>query len=183
MYKRFIVLLGVFLASHAPAAAQAPLPQILLAQEHGAPIMTILRTVSPPLLTASLLLYQDPGKSPVYFSHLFAGAYERDHMEFLSPMEDVKTLFFTQSSLPLVQLWSGRLQLDAFQNTLHIQNMQLGPLNMLDFHHPRQSYSGGPRSVHFTGLSVSFHFGRGARAGRPTQPWRSLSRIVATVLN
>ena len=51
-------------------------------------------------------------------------------------MRKVKTLFLMQSSLPLVQLWSGRLQLDAFQNTLHIQNQ---------------------RSVHLSGLSVSCH--------------------------
>jgi hypothetical protein len=41
---------------------------------------------------------------------------------------EVKTLFYTQSSLLLVQLWSGRLEVDAFQNTAHIQNVLLGPL-------------------------------------------------------
>jgi hypothetical protein len=33
------------------------------------------------------------------------------------------------------------------------------------------------------GFSLSFHFGRDARTGRPTQAWRCLSRIVDTVLN
>jgi hypothetical protein len=164
-YKRFIVLLGIFLGSHAPAVAQTPAPQIVLTQERVAPttMAMALRTISIPLPAASFLLSRDPGKSPAHFSRLFAGAYERDNrLERLPKMEEVKTLFFTQSSLPLVQLWSGRVQVDAFQNTLHIQN---------------------PHSVHLSGLSVSFHFGRDTRTERPTQTWRCLSRIVGTALN
>jgi hypothetical protein len=184
MYKRFTVLLGIFLGSHAPTAGQTPAPHLVLSQEHGPPIITMLRTESTPFLTASFVLNQDPGKSPAHFNPLFAIANERDHsVELFPPMEQVKTLFFTHLSVPVVQLWGGRLQLDAFQNTLHIQNVRLGPLGMLDFRRPRQSYPGGPLSVHLSGFSLSFHFGRGSRTGRPAQVWRSLSRIVGTVLN
>jgi hypothetical protein len=85
-------------------------------------------------------------------------------------MEEVKTLTLTQSSLPLVQLWGGRLQLDAFQSTLHKQIVQLGPLGgMESFRPPRQSYPGGPLSIHLSGLSLSFHFVRDSRTRRPTQ--------------
>jgi hypothetical protein len=162
-YKRFILLLGIFLGSHAPVLAQTPAPQIVPAQERVVPTMAMLRTVSTRLPTASFLLSQDPGRSPAHFSRLFAGAYERDHsLERLPHMEEVKTMFFKQSSLPLLQLWSRRLQLDAFQNTLNIQN---------------------PRSVHLSGLSLNFHFGRDAQTGRPPQALRCLSRIVGTVLN
>jgi hypothetical protein len=122
---------------------------VVLVQERVAPSITTHRTVSNPLLTASLV-YQDPRKSLAHFGHLFAGVYERDDgMERLLPTEEVKTLFFTHSSLPLVQLLSGRLQLDAFQDTFHIQNLL-------------QPYQGSPRSVHLSGLSLSFHFGRGS---------------------
>ncbi len=163
MYKRFTLLLGVFLGGHASAVAQTVAPQNVLVQERVSTSMTILPTASGPRPTASLLLPQNPGKSPARFTLRFAGSYERDHsLEPLPPIEKVRTLFFTQSSLPLTQLWSGQLHLDAFQNTLHIQNQ---------------------RSVHLSGLSVSFHFGQGARAEHPTQSWRSLSRIVRTALN
>jgi len=187
VYKRFIVLLGVLLGSHAPAAAQTPAPQIVLVQEHVAPAITILRTVSTALPVASFLLDQAPGKPPAHFNYVFAGAYESDHsLERLPPMEQVKILFFTQTSLPLVQLWGGRLQLGAFQNTIHIQNVQLGPLSyrgMQDFGRPSQSYPGVARSLRFSGLSLSFHFGRDARMGRPAQAWQRLSRIVGSVMN
>jgi hypothetical protein len=163
MYKRFTLLLGIFLGSHEPAVAQTPAPQIVLVQERVSTTVTILPTASAPLPTASFLVPQNPGKSSTHFTWQFAGTYERDHsLEPLPPMEKVRTLFFMQSSLPITQLWGGRLHLDAFQNTLHIQNL---------------------RSVHLSGLSVSFHFGQGARAERPTQSWRSLSRIVLTALN
>ena len=89
----------------------------------------------------------------------------------------------TQSSLPLCQLWSGRLQLSAFQSTLHSQNAQLGPLGyggMEGFRPTRQSYPGGPLSVHFSGFSLNFHFSRDSRTRYPTQVWRRLKRFVGT---
>jgi hypothetical protein len=172
MYKRFIVLLGIFLGSLAPAAAQTTVPQIILAPEHLSPAITMLPAVSPSLRTASFPLYQDPGKFTVHFSGLSSGAYERDpSLEHLPGMRVVRTLFYTQTSFSLVQLWSSRLQLEAFQDTLHFQNVQL----------VRSGYS-GLRSVQFSGLSLTYHFGRDTHTGPPTQSWRSLSRIVGNLL-
>jgi hypothetical protein len=184
MHIRFIVLFGVFLGSCVPTVAQTLAPQIV---ERVEPTMTMLRTVSAPLPAASFLLYQDPGNSPAPVSPLFAGAHESDHtIERLLPMEEVKILFFTKSSMLLVQLWGGRLQLDAFQSTLHTQNVPLDPLSYRGtqgFRSARHSYPGGPSSVHLSGFSVSYHFGHDARTGRQTEAWRNLSRIVGTLLN
>ena len=192
MYKCFIVLLGIFLGSHAPAAAQTPAVQtpavqFVLAHAYVAPAITMLRPVSAPLPAASFRVYQDLQKPPAYFDHVFAGAYERDDsMERLPPTEEVKTLFFTRTSLPLVQFWSGRLRLDAVIGTLNMQNVQLGPSasgGLWDFRPRRQSYPGGPRSLDLYGVSVSYHFGRAARTGSPPHLWRSLSRFVGSILN
>ena len=187
-YKRFIVLLGIFLGSHVPAVAQTAAPQLVPAQERVAPTATMLRTVwaaSPGTFYAQS---QDPGKSPAHFSRvMMAGAYESDpSLERLSPMEKVKTVYFTQASLPLMQFWGGRLQLGAFQTTFHIQNVQLGPLcyrGRQDFRRPLQGFQGGPGSIQVFGLSMSFHFGGDARVGRPTLAWQRLSRIVGRVMN
>ena len=192
MYKRFIVLLGIFLGSHAPAAAQAPAAQapavqIVLAHAYVAPAITMLRPVSAPLPTASLQLYLDPKKSPAYFDRVFAAAYERDgSIERVPPTETITTLYFTRTTLPLLQLWSGRLRLDGVVGTLNMQNVQLGPSasgSLWDFRPPRQSYPGGPRSVDLYGVSVSYHFGQAARTGSPPHVWRCVSRFVASVLD
>jgi len=136
---------------------------------------------------ASFLVYQNRGKSPANFSYLFGGDYEPDlSAEVLPPMEEVKTLFFTRSSVRLVQLWSGRLRLDGFMGTLNMRNVQLGPSasgGLRDFHPPRQSYTRGPRSVDLYGISVSFHLGREASTERLPQVRRYLSRIAGNVLS
>jgi hypothetical protein len=187
MYKRLITLLGIALCSLEPAAGQTPAPRIVPAQEHVAPIIAMLQTVSNPVPPSSFLLYPDSGKPPVHFNYLFAGATELDPgTELLPSVKKVKTLFYTQSSLPLVQLWSGRLELCAFQNTVHIQNVLLGPLAygvMQGFRSSRRGYPGGPPSLHFSGLSLTFHFGRNVRTERSIKAWRRLSRMVGNVLN
>jgi hypothetical protein len=186
VYRRFILLLGMFLGSHVPVAGQTLAPQIVLSQEHIAPVTTTLRTVLVPLPAASFLRSQEPGKSLAYFSLPFAGTYERsDGLQHLSQMVKVKSLMFTLSSLPLVQFCNGRFQLDAFQSTLRMENMQLGPSRyggMEGLRAPRQGYLGGPLSVHFTGLSLSFHLGRDSRAKRPTQAWHRVAQFVGGVL-
>ncbi|MGB7495287.1 MAG: hypothetical protein WBQ61_07290 [Candidatus Acidiferrum sp.] len=169
MYKRFILLLGLFLGMHMQTAAQIPAAQVIPAQERLAPITT-LHSVPAPSFGAPFTLFEAGVKSPTHLSYRFAEAYKRDQsLESLWPMHEVKTLFLTLSSLPLLQLCGGRLRLEGFKSTLHMQNVQLD-----------QSSLGGPRSGSFQGLSLSFHFGRDAQIGRPTQIWRSLARIVGT---
>ena len=186
-HKRFIVLLGIFLASHVPAVAQTPSAQIVLAQERVPPNRTMFRAASTPLPSTSFLLYPNRGESLAHLGSVFGGAYKRDRsLVRLPPTDDFRTLFFTQSSIRLFQAWGGRVQLDAFQSSLHLQNMQFGSSGAGGpqyFRPPRQGYLGWPRSVDLSGISVSFHFGRDARTGHPIQTWRCLSRMVGTVLN
>jgi hypothetical protein len=171
MHRRFILLLGMFLISHGLAAAQISTPWNVLEQEHVAP----------------MLLPENPGKSSAHFSFSFARAYEPDDsLKHLSRMNEIKTLILTQSSLPLGQLWRGRFQLDAFQSTLHLQKSGLdcfGDGDMRNSCFKRQSYPGGPDSLSFSGLSLSFHFGRDARMEHPVPIWRRLTKIVGAVLN
>ena len=186
VYKPFIVLLGMFLSSHMPAAGQTTAPQIVLAREHVAPVIAILPRASTPLPATSFLLSRDPGKPNTHVRLLFEGAYERDYtLEHLSPMDEVKTLTLTQRSLPLVRLWGGRLQLEAFHSTPHIHNDQLGFFGggMPGVRLAGQRYPSGPRPLDLSGLSLSFHFSRDARTGHPAQLWRRLTRIVDSVLN
>jgi len=177
----------MFLGSLGPIAAQTPVPRFVLTQERVAPILTTLQKISIPLPAASFLLSRDLAKSNAHFSFLYAGAYERDHsLDHLSPMDEVKTLILTQASLPLLRFWGGRLQLDAFQSTLHIQSVQLGLVGvgrMRGSLVPGQSYPGGPRSFHLSGISLSIHFGRDERTGHPAHLWRRLTHTIDAALN
>jgi hypothetical protein len=180
MYKQFILLLAMFLCTTV-ASAQTLASQGVSAQEHIATTSTMLRTVP-------FLRLTNPGKTAIHFSYPVRGSYGRgsglEDLESLSSMREVKTLFTTRSSLPLVHLWGGRLRLDGFTSTLDMQNVQLGPAgggNLQDFRLRRQNYPGEPRLVTLDGVSLTFHLGRDARTGRPVQLWRCLARIINAV--
>ena len=180
------MLHGIFMGSQA-AAGQIPAPRILPGQKPVAPVITVFRAESKTLLPPSFLLSQDRENTFAHASLRYAETYERDDMlERLSPVIKVKTLILTQVSLPLVQLWDGKLELEAFQSTLHIQNVQFGALGngaMPDSRLPQQNFPGGSRSVHLSGVSLQFHFGQAQRTRRPTQGWRCVPRMVAALLN
>lgn len=178
---RFFLVLGMFFASL--TAAQTPAPRVVLVQEQVEPV-TILPTVALPFSIHSFWLIPDFGKFNVRFSPiLFAGAYRPDYSQqsFL-PIDAVKTLLLTRSSLPLIRFWGGRLQLEAFQSTVHSPNAQPGN-SMRTFSGVRQGCPCGPGSSHLSGLSLSFRLGRDARTGHSPQLWRGLTRAVTAVLN
>ncbi len=188
MQRHFILLFGMLLGCHVSTSAQTLALQIVPMRDRITPAVTTFRSVPTPLLAASFLVPENPGKSGAPFSYRFQEAYEGDQglesLESLSLMRQVKTLFLTEVSLPLVQIWDGRLRLDGFTSTLHMQNVQFGPSaagGLQDFRPPRQNYPGGPRSVDLYGVSLSFHFGRDAQIGRPAQIWKRLTRIVSTI--
>ena len=185
MRKFPMMLLGMLLGGQVPAAGQVAAPQIVLEQEPVAPPITGFRAESAPLLALSFLPSQNRENSVAHST--LSGTYANDdRLEGLSPIVKVKTLIFTQASLPLVQFWDGKLRLDAFRSTLRIQNVQFGPLGygaMPDFRLSQQNVPGGSHSVHFSGLSLSFHFGPLGRSRRPTPIWRCVPRILTTLLN
>jgi hypothetical protein len=194
MHKSLILLLGIFLGSHRPAVAQTPPPRIVLAREQVAPVLSILPTSMLPTVSSSIRfplfsfrLFQDLEKTNAHFSPQIEGAYQVDFsLEHLSPMNEVRSVILTQSSLPLVQFWGGRLELDAFQSTLHLESGQLGLIGtggMRNSLLSGQSYPGGPRSVHLSGLSLNIRFGREAQSGHPAQLWRRVTRMMDAVLN
>lgn len=188
VYKQFILPFGMFLCANVSTAAQTTALQIVPAQETITPISAVLRTVPAAVPAVRFPPSTNRGKSAFHFSYSLARPYARDHglqdLESLSSMREVKTLFSTQSSLPLVQLWGGRLRLDGFTSTLDMQNVQLGPSgggSLQDFRLRRQNYPDEPRSVTLDGVSLTFHFGRSARIGRPVQMRRCLARIVSAL--
>jgi hypothetical protein len=169
------------------AAGQMSAQRSVPAQKPVARLSTAFRAESKTLLPPPFLLSQDRENTFAYASLRYPGPYEHDlGLERLSPVTKLRTLILTQVSLPLVQLWDGKLELEAFQSTLRLQNVQFGALGyggMPDSRLPQQNFPGGSRSVHLSGVSLKFHFGRFERTRRPTQAWRCVPRMVAVLLN
>jgi len=171
MHRQFILLLGMLLGNHGPAIAQTTAARVVLAQAHVAPITTMLPALSipAPAEAASFQVAQDPGKPGADFGLRFAGVSERDNkLENLSPMVKVKTLVLTQSSLPLIQIWGGRFQLDAFQDTLHLENVEHGLYDNGDIHAAhlwQSSYPGGPPFIDTHGAEPEFSVWAGGADG------------------
>src|SRR5262249_7504986 len=140
--------------------------------------MTTARTGLVSIRGSSFPLAEDPGKS----SALFTGTYEHDkNLASLSPLVETRTLFLTQSSLPLVELWGGHFRLQGFTSRLHMQSVPIDPSPggaLRDFRPPRLGYVSGPRSVALSGISMSFHFGRDTQIGRHDQIWNCFGRIL-----
>jgi hypothetical protein len=179
------MLLGMLMGSQA-AAGQLSAPRIVPAQKPVAPVITVFRAESKTLLPPSFLLSQDRDNTFAHTSLRYPEIYERDDLlARLSPVIKLKTLILTQVSLPLVQLWDGKLELEAFQSTLRIQNVQFAGLGngAMDSRLPQPNFPGGSRSVHLSGVSLKFHFGQVGRTQRPTQAWRCVPRMVAALLN
>ena len=184
IYKRFILPLTVFIGSYMPTAAQTRPPHIISTQERAAAVTITVRTVPAPVPALSFQSSEDARRSFAHFSYTLTRANElNQNLETLSPMHEVKTLFLTQSTLPLVQFWGGHLWLDGFTSTLNMQNVQLGPSaagGLLDFRPQRQAYMVGPRSIELYGVNLSLHLGRNAQVERPAPIWRSVARIFAS---
>ena len=77
IHKWFIMLLGMLKGSQA-VAGQIPEPQIVLAQKSVAPVITVFRAESTPLLAPSFLLARNREKSLAHSSLRFPGPYDRD---------------------------------------------------------------------------------------------------------
>ena len=169
------------------ATGQILAPRITPAQKPIAPVIAVFRAESETLSAPSFLLSQDRENSLAHTSLRFSEPEKREQaLERLLPVIKVKTLILTQVSLPLVELWNGKLELGAFQSTLRTQNVQLGALGyaaMRDFPLPQQNFPGGLRAIHLTGLNLNFHFGRVEGTRRPTRAWSCVPRIVAALLN
>ena len=101
-------------------------------------------------------------------------------LDLRSPMQEVKTLFATQSRVLIGQFWGGRIQISEIGGTLNMQNVILGPSGsdgLLDYHPPRRNEPNMPRSIAFNGFSVRFQLGRNAPAERRAEVWRCLPWI------
>jgi hypothetical protein len=208
MKRRLTLLLAMFLGSYLSTAAQTPTPRTVAEQDRTAPVMAMVQAVPAPLIAESFSLpgnpgiieartlpaavpavsfpaHKNPANSAVHFSCVLAGPYKPDQgmddLENQFQVEEVDTLFLAQSTVPLLQLWGGRVRFEGFASKVNTQNVQFGPSGaggMQDFRPWRPRELGAPPSVNSYGISMTFHFGRNAQTGRPAQIWRTVAGML-----
>src|SRR5713226_6183978 len=111
MQRQLILVVGVLLSSCLPAEAQTLTTQDFLPQARPEPTMAVFRAQPSHPLPTVLRSVQLSTKPVAHLSVLQFTAYSPDRsLESLSPVESNKTLFVSQSLLPVIQFWSGRLQ-------------------------------------------------------------------------
>jgi hypothetical protein len=180
MRHQLILVIGLVMVSCLPGEAQTPAKQILLAQAPPSPMMVFFRRSPPIHSSPTVFLTIDlPPKSRGRFTSISTATYgpERSLESRLSIVVD-QSPFVTYSSMPVAQLWGGRLQLDGFGSTLGTQYVQFGPLGIgRDFRPPSHDQAGLNPWADLYGLRLRIDFGK-AQTGRPTQIWRCLGWIV-----
>jgi hypothetical protein len=178
MQHQLILVVGVLLSSCLPGEAQTLATQVFLAQARPEPTTMLVRAL-PNHFPSNVSPASRLPRTPVaQFTVLVIPAYEPDRsLESRSLVEVVRTLFVTESRLVVIQFWRGRLRLDGFDSTLHMQNVQLSPSGSGG---PPPSYdqAGVASSVDLDGISLGFRFGRDAQTRRQPQVWRCLAWIM-----
>lgn len=172
--KRLVLLLGLTLGSHTGAGAQSTEHRVAFIQTPSSQ-MIVFPPRQAPLLGSSVLFIQQHGDFNVGYG--FRVTESDEHQNPISPFQQTKTPFVTESRLRVAQIWGSRLQVNLFVVTFHSGNSMLGPLVSNEaFHRPRQV--GEPPSFGLYGIGVSVPLGRNARWESSTCLWRSLQRIV-----
>lgn len=172
--KRLVLLLGLILGSHTGARAQSTEHRVAFIQLPSSQMIVFPSRQAPPL-GSSVLLIQQHGDFHVGYG--FRVTESDEHQNPISPFQQTKTPFVTESRLRVAQIWGARLQVNLFVVTFHSGNFMLGPLVSNEaFHRPRQV--GEPPSFGLYGIGVSVPLGRNARWESSTCLWRSLQRIV-----
>jgi hypothetical protein len=159
--EKHILALAVLLSSCLPASAQTRPAQLSLLQEPSPQRMILLAAASshPPLFAPPPV--RPIAERPAPPAALLVVAYKRYRKpERLFQMETIQTPFVSQSSVTLVQLWGGRLQLRGF-GSIHRMGAVLngfsgpGVSRYLELRVPRARTS--------YGASLTFHLGRDAQ--------------------
>jgi hypothetical protein len=175
MQHQLILVVAVLLSSCLPGESQTLTTEVLLAQARPEPTMMLARASLTPFSAKVSPTSEFPRTTVAQLTDI--PAYQPDRsLESRLQIEVVKTLFVTESRLAVVQFWRGRLQLDGFDSTLHMQNVQLGRSGSGGLP-PSYDQAGVARSVGRDGISVEFRFGGGAQTRRQPQIWRCLAWI------
>lgn len=161
MRNQFLLVIGLAMGSCLPAAAQTSREQIFLAQPPSGPMMLLVRPPPHYSLPTVFLTTNRPRKPHGRSARISAATYapERSFENRFSILVN-RTPFLSESSVPIAQLWGGRLQLEGFDSTCQ-RYPQFELSNVAhDYPPPSHDQAGMYRSVDLQGVSLRFQLGQ-----------------------
>jgi hypothetical protein len=179
MQHQLILVVGLLLGSCLPGEAQTLPTRVFVARPELT--MTLVRTSLNLTPQKASLTAGQPRKPVAQFTVLIIPAYVPDRRpESQSLREVVRTPLLTESRMTIAQFCRGRLQLDRFESTLHMQNVHLGPPGFGGLS-PIHDQAGLASSASLQGISLVFRFGRNAQVRSQAQIWRCLGLIRGNI--
>jgi hypothetical protein len=177
MQHQLILVVGLLLTTCLPGEAQTLATRVFVAPARPEQAMTFVRPSPTRAPQKASLTAGQPRKPAAQFTVLITPAYMPDRgRESQSLQAVVRTPLLTESRVTIVQFCRGRLQLDRFESTLHMQNVHLGPPGFGGLF-PIHDQAGLASSASLEGISLVFRFGRNAQVRSQPQVWRCLGLI------
>ena len=90
------------------------------------------------------------------------------------------TVFVSQSRVPLVRLWGGRLQISGFTSTVKMEDVMLGPAAetaVQSLHLTQQARFSAARSIDLYGVSVGLRSKPSTETSGRAPIWRLLASV------
>jgi hypothetical protein len=175
MQHQLILVVGLLLSSCLPGEAQTLATRVFVARVRPKVTTTPVRvslTHFPPRDSLTAGQPRKPVAQPIVF--VMSAPDRRPESQLLQ--EVVRTPLLTESRMAVIQFWRGRLQLDRFESTLHMQDVQLGPSGFGGLP-PMHDQASLASSANLKGISLVFRFGRNAQVTSQPQAWRCLGLI------
>lgn len=110
----------------------------------------------------------------------FASYRSTPTLEELLAVKTNDTVFVSQSRVPLMHLWGGRLQIAGFTSTVKMENVLLGPASqgaLQSLRLTQQARFSAARSIDLYGVSVGFRFTPPAEKAGRAAIWSLLASI------
>jgi hypothetical protein len=174
MWNQLILVIAVLLSGSLPAEAQTLAAHGLLVQARSGPTTIVGRASLAHFPPKFSLASGRPRMPAAQFTGI--PAYKPDDLESPLMVEEVSTLFLTESRLAVVQFWKGHLYLEGFDSTRHMQSIWLGPSGSGGLP-PIHDQAGVARRSSLDGISLGFRFGRDGRTVHQPKVWRCLGWI------
>jgi hypothetical protein len=186
MRHKLILVTALLLGSCVPGEAQTLAAHALIVPAGAEPTKLVgwtPPTYFPPNFSRTVSLPSKPAPRltalviPAYLPDRRSDGGSEAGLQEGSLIEHVRTPFLAESRLAVAQFWKGRLQIEGFDSTRHMQNAQLDPPGYVTLP-PSHDQAGLANSGGSDGIRLVFSFGRHPQSIGQPEAWRCVERVT-----